>query len=43
MGSQYWIVSLPLKGTKEATWSAVQEKISHTSFDTQIYKVRAIN
>eukprot|EP00243_Klebsormidium_subtile_P002751 TRINITY_DN15550_c0_g1_i1.p1 TRINITY_DN15550_c0_g1~~TRINITY_DN15550_c0_g1_i1.p1 ORF type:complete len:377 (+),score=82.76 TRINITY_DN15550_c0_g1_i1:396-1526(+) len=38
MGSQYWIVSLPLKGTKEAAWSAAQEKISHTSFDTQIYK-----
>eukprot|EP00897_Mesotaenium_endlicherianum_P000750 jgi/Mesen1/10676/ME000009S10467 len=39
MPSQYWLVSLPISGTKESTWKALQDKLGKASFDTQAYKL----
>lgn len=39
MPSLYWLISLPLSGSKDATWKTLSDKVTRASFDTQLYKL----
>lgn len=39
MPSQYWIISLPITGSREKTWAQVDSSLQKVSSDTQYYKL----
>ena len=39
--STFWLVSLPLEGSRERTWSILQDKTTHDNDLSVNYKVRS--